>query len=611
MIRRTIVTTLTIFLCAAAEDPATDVDVKAPRLPFREHSATVITPRTIRSSHPLTTADLLRHEPGIDMDTPAGGPAGLSIRGASSAHTLVVVDALIANDPSNPARSYDFTWLDEEDVESIEVLRGPQSLAYGSDALAGVVVVHSRAPEPAPGGSAGVVRGSYGSFNTRAASARLAVRPNSLWSLHLHGGGRESTGFPIADVAGAQADGMRSGRGGGEVRVAVQPNLNLSLGATRMSLHQDLAEGAFTDDPDSTTRTVQTRRHARLTNGKGSDAWRGHVSYATNSIERAYDNPAPEGKSPYFATNYGDTSRAEMQQRYEFSTQSMVLAGVDRTTESMRITALDPTNAMAEESTRALGAYVSGSFRPVSALEFALGGRRDARNEGPDATTWRAGVTAFPDDSRQVGVICGTGYKAPTLFQRHAPLYGNASLAAETARQCEVSYSEAFGSGVTGLISVFRTDYDQLIDFTVRSDQSYGYQNVTKARTQGVEASVDLVAKDRYGVKLHATWQDARNTTTDTQLVRRPRFKTGSRWHLTLTERWDGGLETLYVGQRPEDNENVNGPYFLVHTVTSYTVAQNLTVSARVNNLLGRRFSEVRGYRSPGRHGMTGVEWTF
>jgi len=140
----------------AEEDVIEEIVVTATRLATPQEevgsSVTVITREEIESSQKATIFEILREVPGLDV-VQNGGPGGVAsvlIRGAKSEHTLVLIDGVEMNDPITPGRSYDFANVTVDNIERIEIVRGPQSTLYGSDALGGVINIITRKGEGKP-----------------------------------------------------------------------------------------------------------------------------------------------------------------------------------------------------------------------------------------------------------------------------------------------------------------------------------------------------------------------------------------------------------------------------------------------------------------------------
>jgi vitamin B12 transporter len=174
---------------AAAATAVAQVVVTANRTPsLADHvgqSFTVLTLDQIRLDQETQVADMLTRTPGITL-TQNGGPGGVAsifIRGADSDETLVLIDGVKVNDPSDPATSYDFSNLYAGDIARIEVLRGPQSTLYGSEAMGGVVNIITAAATKPLEGDIQAEGGSYGTAYVRLAPRRL-VRQHR-WRLRL------------------------------------------------------------------------------------------------------------------------------------------------------------------------------------------------------------------------------------------------------------------------------------------------------------------------------------------------------------------------------------------------------------------------------------------
>ena len=139
-------------------------------------ATTVITGEQIDSKHNALVADVLRGVPGLDVvqSGPAGGATSVFLRGANSAHTKVLLDGIPMNDPSSPSRFFDFSTLSADNIERIEVVRGPQSTLYGTDAIGGVVNIITKRGEGPAKARLAFMGGSYG---TSQSVANLAGSP--------------------------------------------------------------------------------------------------------------------------------------------------------------------------------------------------------------------------------------------------------------------------------------------------------------------------------------------------------------------------------------------------------------------------------------------------
>jgi len=151
----------------AGEEKIEEIVVTATRIetPTREvgSSITVITDQEIKEKQKTTVLEVLRSVPGLDV-VQSGGPGrttSVFIRGAKSEHTLVLIDGIELNDPISTGRSYDFADLTTDNIERIEIIRGPQSTLYGSDAIGGVINIITKKGKGKPSGFASVEGGSF------------------------------------------------------------------------------------------------------------------------------------------------------------------------------------------------------------------------------------------------------------------------------------------------------------------------------------------------------------------------------------------------------------------------------------------------------------------
>lgn len=216
-------------------------------------SITVITAQEIREKQKTTVLEVLRTVPALDV-VQTGGPGretAVFIRGAKSEQTLVLIDGVEMNDPTSPRRAYDFAHLTTDNIERIEVLRGPQSPLYGSDAMGGVInIITKKGKEK----MAAFASGEYGSFETLIGKAGVS------------GGNRlvnYSLGLSYSDTEGISAANEKDGYRNKSVsaRVGFTPteffDLDFIFRYTDAKADIDNFGGAGGDDPNNTTKTKQ------------------------------------------------------------------------------------------------------------------------------------------------------------------------------------------------------------------------------------------------------------------------------------------------------------------------------------------------------------------
>lgn len=280
----------------AAQEEVQEVTVTATRIeaPVNEvsSSVTIITANDIEKKQQYSVAEVLRGLPSIDVVN-SGGPGrttSVFIRGAKSEHTLVLIDGIEAGDAMSTGRSFDFSTLQADNIERIEIIRGPQGTLYGSDAIGGVINIITKKGKGSPGG---FVSAEAGSFNTFEARAGLSGgTPAFNYSLGISR--LDTDGFSVANEkdGNTEDDGYAnttlSARLGG--RPVEDLDIDLTLRYIDADTDLDACGGAGCDDLDYTSNSKQFLGgvHARLS--LLDDAWVQRLGLALTDQERRYSD---------------------------------------------------------------------------------------------------------------------------------------------------------------------------------------------------------------------------------------------------------------------------------------------------------------------------------
>jgi vitamin B12 transporter len=556
-------------------------------------ATTVITRERIEASGAVTVLELLRSVPGLDVARQGtdGSVTSVFLRGAASTQTLVLVDGARVNSPF--FAGYDFSALTTENVERIEIVRGPFSALYGSDAIGGVIQIFTRpAGGPATGratlegGSAGQRQGSafvsagLGPVGVAASFRDARVdgdRNNERWrerngSFRLES--RLGEGARVA-VEGAILDGETGNPGPigaenpsarglfREERITVpvsfvpapghQANVMLASVSSKPSYRD--AAGGFNSDTDA--RTLQ---------GRASDTWKSGAQAVTAFA--SWDRWSVDDRSTFGTNLDGRVS-------------SLWGGGV--------------------QDTIAFGAFTA-----------VAGVRYDRHSEFGSAWSPRATLAWVSADALwKARASAGRAFRAPTVGELYYPFFGNPNLEPERSSSYELGAERYVGEGRVE-VSLFWNDLSNLIspDFATSRNA-----NIGRARTRGVE----VLWRQRLLPSLEAdatyTYLDAQDLQKGLGLLRRPRHRAALAvsWHplpaLTLSPR------AVFVGARPDVDAVTFGrtespSYTRVDLFARWELG-HVAPYARAENLSDRRYAEVNGYPAPRRRWAGGVEMKF
>lgn len=634
--RETIVTKFrsTAFICAVlfpAAAWAQDNDaivVTANRTPTPVSkvglSVSVIDAADIERLQTPAIAELLRTVPGIAI-TRNGGVGTFSstfIRGASADHTVALIDGVKINDPSSTAGGFDFGRLMAGNLERIEVVRGPQSVLWGSQAIGGVVNMITRKPTEQPSGS---LNGEYGYRDTVDLVGNAGA---SFGPLALSGGALyyRTDGISAAseERGGSERDGVEQYGANLNATATVTDTLSLDLRGWYSRSETDLdgfpAPAFVFADTDEWSRTREAIGYAGL-NWTGLDGrWRNRIAWSIMTVHRDNYNPDAAAEHQYDA--FGRNHRAEFQSIFDIAEGWNLVAGAEREWARFSIASDFGFGASTNEGrSRLTSFYGQLMATPLAGLTATVGLRHDDHDRFGGHTTFAANAAYTPNDGATVvRASYGEGFKAPSLYQLFSE-YGNTALDPETAKSWDVGIVQNALDGAAQIgVTWFRRKSRNLIDFVTCTDagdpsplcdfafDGY-YDNVSRALARGIEAEIRLRPVEALSVAFNYSYVKSQDEATDRDLARRPRQKV----YASIDYRWPFGLSTgasvTHVGASYNSNFDTirNADYVLTDIRASYPLSGKVELYGRVENLFDADYETVYGYGSPGRAAYAGI----
>jgi vitamin B12 transporter len=581
-------------------------------------------------------ADALRALPGVSVNR-AGALGNLTqvrIRGAEGNHTLVLIDGIRVSAPENG--EFDFAGLIAADIERIEVLRGPQSSLFGSNAIGGVISITTKAGR---GGSGGEARAEAGSDGTLGGSLSLRQETGRI-GLGFSASLRETGGFNTAESSGGEQDGDRNLTLSGRASYALTDTMTLGLtlrSTSRSGDYDDFNFGAATREELVTDAPLAHER----------DELFGALTLKAESLGGRLVHDLSFGLADMDDGNFDagvrttDTTSTRRSARYQasFALDAPTLEEADQTLtaaiewERETFKANDPTlvfdpsqlDTQARETVSAVLEY-RGSF--AEALDVQVGVRHDDNDRFRDTTTWSLGLSyRLPNTTTRLHASAGTGAQNPTLFDQFGfipgSFVGNPNLAAEKSRGWDIGVEQQVLGG-RGTIDVTFFE-DRLTDeitaiFDPITFESTPVNQAGVSRRKGVEIAGRMDLSDAVQLGFGYTYLDARDPDGSRE-VRRPMHEVGldlgyrlpnDRTEVNLALRHVAG-QTDFDFTAPAFGGTKIGlaDYTAVDVAVEHRLSDTLALTARVNNLFDVRYQEVDGYDTQRITAYAGVKTTW
>lgn len=588
-------------------------------------SVTVLDTPTIVLRQATVVSDLLRQTPGVTV-TRNGGPGtttSVNIRGAESDQTVALIDGIKINDPSSPGGGFNFGNLLMGNIARIEVLRGAQSVLWGSQAIGGVVNLITRQPTEQVAINA---RAEGGWHNTGQGYANISDKIGPV-SASL-GGGYYTTDSVSAYDKGTERDGFHNYAFNGSVNVAVVRDVSVDLRGYytngRVGIDGFPPPNFTFGDTREYADTEQWIGYAGVNAALFDGRLRNRVGYAYTSTDR--HNYDPDNLPHETFAGHGTNDRIEYQGVLDLGRIVQSTFGAER--EVTRFTTSSYGGPETFGRARIWSGYGQVAITPIVGLTGTAGVRHDDHNIFGGATTFSgSGVYSPNGGATTVRASYSEGFKAPTLYQLQSE-YGNARLRPERSYGWDAGLTQkALGGAVEASATYFHRISRDLINFVsctapltgICVDRADGtYDNVARAISEGVEATLLVRPVEGFTTSVSYTYLDATNRSAGTvnygrKLARRPdtsvTVNTDYRWAFGLGT----GVTLTVVGDSFDNASNTRrlDGYVLADLRASYPVGRHVEVYGRIENVLDQRYETIYQYGQPGRAAFGGVRLTY
>lgn len=597
-------------------------------------AVTVVTERQIEERGQKTLVDILRSVPGVAVSQPGtrGSNTQVRLRGAEGNHVLVLIDGVQVNSLSDG--EFNFADVLTDDIERVEVIRGPQSGLYGAAAHAGVISIVTKSGRGQNGASLSAsVEG--GTQNTLTGSALLRGGNGPVYG-SIAAQAYRTDGFNISRF-GTEEDGSRAANVNARLGVDLTERFNIE-GSLRYTDRLDAFDGtANFGDPDYAPGGATDGMILDRDNERASDTVSGRVAATFTSLDGNFRNTT---SADFLTENsrtrngiaqptifQGDRQTYANKTSYSFGSswgERQTLSGVvDYQIESFKQN-LQPGMApfwitgREREKTGLAGEYLI-DLPTGTTLSAAL--RHDWNDEFEDATTWRlAASQRFERTGTRLHASIGTGVTNPGFFEQYgygATFVGNPDLKPEESLGFDIGVEQAFWNNRLVLdVTYFQSKLeDEIIDVFAPINTVTNLSGTSQR--QGVEVSATFSPADWIDLSANYTYTLSEQpltaggiTLTDLLEIRRPRH-TGSlyattrfldgRARLTVGAAYTGDqTDTLFINTAPFTRLATLPAYTLVSAKLDYDVTSQVTAFARAENILDVKHEDVFSYQGGG-----------
>jgi vitamin B12 transporter len=592
-------------------------------------SYTVVPQEEMQRRQLRTAGEVLKTVPGISVQQ-SGGPGtqtSIFVRGSNSNHVLVLIDGVTANDPSTANGAPDFAHFLTENLEKIEIVRGPMSTMYGSQAIGGVINMVTKAGKGPMNGQAftelgtrlwsnsgAYVRGSEGRFNYNLTFAGTFTPNDTPVPARFTPNGGFVDIDPYRNLTFAA-------RLGFEINDNTQFNWFGRYIDTKLNYDQ-----VGQEDPNANGYTSQFYTRGEVEGNYFNGRWKPVIGINYSTISRHdLDYASPQVPFPFTVDSWfnGRRLQGDFKNLVTITDQVDVIAGIDYDRQwaySNTLSSVAPGTlaALAWGTMSQTGLYGQVRLNPFEGFNLNAGGRVDFNDIYGSVGTWRAGASYLwaPTDTK-VKASYGTAFKAPSLFELFGTGFfcgGNRNIQPEYSRGYEVGVEQGiFDRKVKAGITYFFNTYSNLIQcpppFT-------SLQNVANAQSEGFESFVQISPLKWFDLYFDYTFTIARNVDANQPLVRRPQDIFNIRAEVRPWENTLFGVGVLQVSNRTDFNATTGAimnpsPYTLLRFTAQYDVIPAVQLFARAENVLNRVYEEPEGLQAPYFQAFFGVKARF
>lgn len=573
-------------------------------------SVSVIDGESVRSRPMKDMSDVLKDLPGVDLQNVGLDRTGVSIRGMDTEHTLYLIDGMRINSSASAIAhsNYELDWIPPEAIERVEVVRGPMSSLYGSEALGGVVNVITRKATDEWHGSVT----TYGLWNTKGnggdqyktgiyaggplVKGLLGV---NIWGQNIHQSAYKDQASDAVTVLDKQKS--TTGNIAFTLTPDQQQRIDLSLGQgneDRVGVRSGTGSAVYSSEDNV------VRRRYSLTHHGDWDWGSSQVRVYRTTLDR--ENTRSDGGTST-GPNFFSDSIVDGQFTLTTIDHHKITAGTEIRKEQLN----DPTvNKAGKKSLDHYALYLQDEMQVTDKLQLVLGNRFDDHEVYGWSNSPRLYTLYHVNDALTFKAGVGRGFKAPTLKEL-SPEYisraaiggrgiivGNPDLKPEKNTSFEAGFDYKQDKWSAHAMA-FQNNVRNLID-TVRLPTCFenkkiclNYQNIGRVQIRGIELGVKASLTDNTQIEANYTYLDAKNETANTPLANRSKHRANAKLHWFINDDLSTTGQVEFIGSQYVSATQPDYPSYTIYSwYTDYEINKNLTMNAGIENVFNKRIGE-------------------
>ena len=563
---------------------------------------TVLTREDIEKSGAVFVTDLLRALPGVTVTQsgPLGRTVGIFVRGMNANQTLIMIDGVQINSPTTgTAELADLTTenvVSVENIERIEILRGPQSTLYGSDAMAGVINIVTKAGRKPFGAEARFEYGTHETFYETGVA-------EGVWKKFAFSG----SGSRLDTQGPGENDGFQDTRATGHAKINVTDNSNFDVAFHFYNALVGIEDGPFAQDPNRWQRAREQILNNVYTI-QLFDWWEQSIKYSFFHDMLFSVDPPNAGTTQTQSKFKLDSDRHTFEWQHNF-----FISDFDVLTAGYEFEHGRSNNKTFDRIIRNHGWFLQNELTLWKDLMIVGGVRIDENQFFGTKVSPRVSLGYWfnPTQTKLKGSF-GRGFRAPTLNELFFPGFGNPNLLPEESWGWDAGFEQYFWNKKgSASVAYFHNAIKDLIQFTGIPLQA---QNIAHARTQGVEMEGKISPLESLEFRANYTYVDAVDTDTGKRLIRRP-WHSGRAGLSYRLGKFQLNLDWVFIGVR-EDRTAIssrpprekNPAYTRLDALLSFDLNKHFQIYFRGEDLNNDHYDEVLGFDNPSTRFFVGTK---